>query len=70
MTVNLGNIKLFCTRKKDHKALLWDRIHELRKEIVDLVLQGSLNGRIPVKLLKNNAMLIRKYSKRLKLLNY
>ena len=70
MTINLGSLKLFCTRKKDHKALLWDRIHELRKEIVDMVLQGSLHGRIPVKQLKNHAMLIRKYSKRLHLLNF
>ena len=50
--------------------MLWNRIHELRREIVDKVLEGSLNGRIPVKSLKNSALLIRKYSKRLKLLNY
>ena len=70
MQITIKGIKILCSRKRDHKELLWTRIHELRKEIVDMVLLGSLNGRIPVKLLKNNAMLIRKYSKRLKLLNY
>lgn len=70
MILRLGEHKIFCTRKKDHKEMLWNRIHELRREIVDKVLEGSLNGRIPVKSLKNSALLIRKYSKRLKLLNY
>jgi hypothetical protein len=42
---------------------------ELRSEIIDEVLIGTQNNRIPVKLLKEKAKLIRKYSRRLKLIN-
>ena len=55
-------------RKKDHANHLWSAIHILRSEIIDDVLQGSISGRIPVKKLKHKAELIRKYSRRLKLL--
>ncbi len=40
----------------------------LRIEIIDDVLRGSIQGRMPVKELKRKADLIRKYSRRLKLL--
>lgn len=56
-------------RKKDHKEHLWVSIRVLRKEIVDDVLEGAIRGRMPVKKLKRKADLIRKYSRRLKLLN-
>ena len=55
-------------RKKDHASHLWVAIHALRREIIDDVLQGSISGRMPIKTLKRKAELIRKYSRRLKLL--
>ena len=55
-------------RKKEHESYLWDSIRVLRIEIIDDVLQGSIQGRMPVKELKRKAELIRKYSRRLKLL--
>lgn len=56
-------------REKSHKDHLWDSIYKLRNSIIDDVLIGSKNGRIPVKKLKHKAELIRKYSRRLKLIN-
>ena len=58
MIIKIGNQKLYCTRKM-----------ELRSEVIDEVLIGTQNNRIPVKLLKEKAKLIRKYSRRLKLIN-
>ena len=55
-------------RKKEHEAYLWNSIYMLRSEVVDDVLQGSISGRTPVKELKRKAGLIRKYSRRLKLI--
>ena len=55
-------------RKKEHEAYLWKSIYMLRSEVVDDVLQGSISGRMPVKELKRKAGLIRKYSRRLKLI--
>jgi|TARA_B110000444_G_scaffold32537_1_gene27688 hypothetical protein len=42
---------------------------ELRSEVIDEVLIGTQNNRIPVKLLKEKAKLIKKYSRRLKLID-
>jgi len=55
-------------RKKEHEKYLWTSIYMLRREVVDDVLQGSISGRMPVKELKRKAGLIRKYSRRLKLI--
>lgn len=55
-------------RKKEHEVYLWNSIRVLRIEIIDDVLQGSAQGRMPIKELKRKAELIRKYSRRLKLL--
>jgi len=55
-------------RKKEHEAYLWNSIHMLRSEVIDDVLRGSIQGRMPIKELKRKAELIRKYSRRLKLL--
>lgn len=55
-------------RKKDHAEHLWQAIRTLRIEIIDDVMTGSARGRMPVKSLKRKAELIRKYSRRLKLL--
>ena len=55
-------------RKKEHESYLWNSIRMLRIEIIDDVLRGSIQGRMPIKELKRKADLIRKYSRRLKLL--
>lgn len=65
----LGNLIRRNARKKDHAEHLWQSISILRNEIVDDVLEGSIRGRMPIKKLKHKADLIRKYSRRLKLLN-
>jgi hypothetical protein len=69
MKIKIGNKTILCTRKKDHKEFLFERILELRQEIVQDVLISSQKGRIPVKALKHKAEMIRKYSRRLKLLS-
>lgn len=69
MTVRIGSHKIYCTRKRDHREYLWQRISELRSEIIDDVLIAERSGRMPVKALKEKAKLIKKYSRRLKLLD-
>jgi hypothetical protein len=69
MTIKIGDHKILCTRKKDHREYLWNRINELRNEVIDDVLMSERNGRMPVKQLKQKAQLIKKYSRRLKLLD-
>ena len=69
MKIKIGNKTILCTRKKDHKEFLFQRILELRNEIIQDVLMASQKGRIPVKTLKHKAELIRKYSRRLKILS-
>ena len=56
-------------RKRKHKEFLWENIRVLRQEIIDDVLMADKNGRMPVKELRRKAKLIKKYSRRLKLLN-
>ena len=69
MKIKIGNKTILCTRKKDHRDFLFERIMQLRNEIVQDVLESTLKNRIPVKLLKHKAELIRKYSRRLKILH-
>ena len=69
MKIKIGNKTILCTRKKDHRDFLFERILELRQEIIQDVLISSQKGRIPVKALKHKAEMIRKYSRRLKLLS-
>ena len=69
MKIKIGNKTILCTKKRDHKDFLFERIMQLRNEIIQDVLESSLKNRIPVKLLKRKAELIRKYSRRLKLLD-
>jgi len=69
MTIRIGKNKIFCTKRREHREYLWIRINELRNEIIDDVLIGDKNGRMPVKQLKQKAKLIKKYSRRLKLLD-
>ena len=69
MKIKIGNKTILCTRKKDHKDFLFERIMQLRLEIIEEVLRCSINNRIPVKALKHKAELIRKYSRRLRILS-
>tara|TARA_A200000113_G_C8796981_1_gene332809 strand:- start:128 stop:337 length:210 start_codon:yes stop_codon:yes gene_type:complete len=69
MKIKIGNKTILCTRRRDHKDFLFERIIQLRNEIVQEVLESSIKNRIPVKLLKHKAGLIRKYSRRLKILS-
>lgn len=69
MTIKLNGNKIICTRKRDHREYLWSRINELRNEVVDDVLMGHKLNRMPIKSLKAKAKLIKKYSRRLKLID-
>ena len=69
MKIKIGNKTILCTRKKDHRDFLFERIIQLRNEIIHDVLESTLKNKIPVKVLKHKAELIRKYSRRLKLLD-
>ena len=71
MTVNLGKLKILCTRKRDHKSYLWANIYDLRQEIIDDILESTRSDRhLDEAELKRIAMLIRKYSRRLKNMSY
>ena len=69
MKIKIGNKTILCTRRRDHKDFLFERIMQLRNEIIQDVLEFSLKNKIPVKQLKRKAELLRKYSRRLKLLH-
>lgn len=71
MTINIGKLKILCTRKKDHKSYLWNNIYSLRQEIIDDILESTRSDRhLDEAELKRKAMLIRKYSRRLKNMSY
>ena len=57
------------SKLKNFNGSLWNEIYILRNEIVDIVLQGAARNRIPVRELKHKAMLIKKYSRRLRVLS-
>ena len=69
MMIKVGNKTLICSRKREHQDYLWDNINMLRLEIIEDVLSYNRTNKIPVKDLKRKATLIKKYSKRLKLIN-
>ena len=69
MQIRIAGVKIWCSKKSQHKEFLWRQIAELRQEVIDDVLIGHANGRMPVKELKRKAKLIKKYSRRLKILN-
>ena len=71
MTINLGNLKIWCTRRRDHKNFLWRSIYELRQEIIDEILISTKNDtHLDEPELRRKAILIRKYSRRLKNMSY
>jgi len=67
--IKIGNKTLICSRKREHQDYLWENINMLRLEIIEDVLSYNKTNKIPVKDLKRKATLIKKYSKRLKLIN-
>lgn len=69
MIIKIGKIRIDTkSRTQRHREFLLDEIISLRAEIIDIVLQGEIKNRISVKELKIKAKLIKKYSRRLKLL--
>jgi hypothetical protein len=69
MMIKIGNKTLICSRKREHQDYLWENINMLRLEIIEDVLSYNRTNKIPIKDLKRKATLIKKYSKRLKLIN-
>jgi|TARA_B110000263_G_C14936145_1_gene341528 hypothetical protein len=70
MLIRIGKLRIdTVSRREKHRRFLIDEIIDIRNEIVDLVMTGHSNNRISVKELKLKAGLIKKYSRRLRLLN-
>ena len=59
----------FQSRKSKHKSYIFNQIYYLRQEIVYLVLKGHKENDLPLNELRRKAMLIQKYSTRLKRLH-
>ena len=71
MTINIADHKIMCTRKRDHKTYLWSTIYGLREEIIDDVLTAVRNDKpLDEPELKRKALLIKKYSRRLKTISF
>lgn len=71
MTIKIGNKKIWCTRKRDHKSFLWRNIYDLREEIIDDVMLAVRNDKpLDEPELKRKALLIKKYSRRLKIISF
>ena len=69
MIIKIGKIRIDTkSRTEKQREFLLNEIISLRAEIIDIVLIGEARNRIPVKELKIKAKLIKKYSRRLKLL--
>ena len=70
MVIKIGKLRIdFESRTSKYRAYLFDQIVALREEIIDIVLIGEARNRIPLHELKLKAKLIKKYSRRLKLLS-
>ena len=70
MLIKIGKLRIdTVSRRERHRRFLIDEIIDIRNEIVDLVMTGHSNNRISVKELKLKAGLIKKYSRRIRLLN-
>jgi hypothetical protein len=69
MILKIGKIQIIFNKLSLHKRYLLNTIIELRSEIINDVLTYNRTGRIPVKKLIHKAKLIKKYSKRLRLLD-
>ena len=70
MLIKIGNVRIDTrSRASKHREYLWNQIYSLREEIIGIVITGEARNRIPVRELKHKAALIRKYSRRLRLLH-
>jgi hypothetical protein len=70
MLIRIGKLRIdTVSRKEKHYRFLLNEIMDIRNEIIDIVMTGHANNRISVKELKLKAGLIKKYSRRLRLLN-
>jgi hypothetical protein len=70
MLIRIGKLRIdTVSRREKHRRFLIDEIIDIRNEILDIVMTGHTNNRISVKELKLKAGLIKKYSRRLRLLN-
>ena len=70
MLIKIGKLRIdTVSRKEKHYRFLLNEIMDIRNEIIDLVMTGHANNRISVKELKLKAGLIKKYSRRIRLLN-
>jgi hypothetical protein len=70
MLIRIGKLRIdTVSRREKHRRFLIDEIIDIRNEILDLVMTGHSNNRISVKELNLKAGLIKKYSRRLRLLN-
>ena len=70
MVIKIGKLKInFESRTSKHRSYLYDEIMSLRQEIIEIVLEGEARNRMPIYELKLKAKLIKKYSRRLKLLS-
>jgi len=70
MIIKIGNLRIDTkSRAQRHREFLFNEIYSLRMEIIDIVLLGEAKNRIPIKELKIKARLIKKYSRRLRLLS-
>ncbi|RLI46808.1 hypothetical protein DRO61_08775 [Candidatus Bathyarchaeota archaeon] len=71
MTIRIAGHKIMCTRKRDHKAYLWRNIYDLREEIIDDVMIAVRNDKpLDEPELKRKALLIKKYSRRLRIISF
>ena len=71
MTIKIGSHKILCTRKRDHKTFLWGTIYGLREEIIDDVMIAVRNDKpLDEVELNRKALLIKKYSRRLKNISF
>ena len=61
-------LRKIASKKIIHQEFVFERIFELRREIVDHVLEFHSRDKINIELLKTKAKLIQKYSRYLRLL--
>lgn len=71
MQIKIGNVKIDTqSRVSKHRGYLYDQLTLLHQEIIELVLEGEARNKIPIRELKLKAKLMKKYRRRLKLLNH
>ena len=70
MLIKIGNVRIDTqSRTSKHRSYLFTQITGLHQEIIDMVMEGEARNNLPIKELKLKAKLLKKYRRRLKLLN-